>query len=164
MAYTEEKWLAAEEGERARTLKSDSVRGELECAAGHATAEQAVKDLERPLAEGATDRPYGHNPGSPWWGCPGEDSWVGSTWLADTPKVFQSLDKWIPPRLRALQLKQWKRGRMVYRELRARGASEQIAKIVAANARRWWKNSALYLHTVLPNRYFDGLGLPRLAT
>ena len=83
--------------------------------------------------------------------------------LADTPKVFRNLDKWIRHRLRALQLKQWKRGRTVYRELRARGASEQIAAIVAANARRWWRNSALYLHTVLTNRFFDELGLPRLA-
>ena len=83
--------------------------------------------------------------------------------LADTPKVFRNLDKWIRHRLRALQLKQWKRGRTVYRELRARGASEQIAATVAANARRWWRNSALYLHTVLTNRFFDELGLPRLA-
>jgi len=34
---------------------------------------------------------------------------------------------------------------------------------VAANARRWWKNSAMAINRALPNRYFDGLGLPRLA-
>jgi group II intron reverse transcriptase/maturase len=83
--------------------------------------------------------------------------------LADTPRVFRDLDKWIRHRLRAVQLKQWKRGRTVYRELRARGVPTHIAGIVAANARRWWKNSALYLHTALPNRFFDELGLPRLA-
>jgi RNA-directed DNA polymerase len=83
--------------------------------------------------------------------------------LADTPGVFADVDKWIRHRLRAYQLKQWKRGRTVYRELRARGASARLAGTVAANARRWWKNSAQYLHVVLPNRYFDRLGLPRLA-
>jgi RNA-directed DNA polymerase len=84
--------------------------------------------------------------------------------LADTPGVFRELDQWIRHRLRALQLKQWKRGRTIYRELRARGMSKINASRVAANARRWWKNSAMSLNAALPNRYFDELGLPRLAT
>ena len=42
--------------------------------------------------------------------------------------------------------------------------SEPVAARIAANARRWWKNSAMSLNAALPNRYFDGLGLPRLAT
>ena len=37
--------------------------------------------------------------------------------LAQTPQVFRELDKWIRHRLRALQLKQWRRGRTMYREL-----------------------------------------------
>ncbi|WP_200883823.1 group II intron maturase-specific domain-containing protein [Archangium violaceum] len=41
--------------------------------------------------------------------------------LADTPGVFRQLDEWLRHRLSALQLKQWKRGTTVYRELRARG-------------------------------------------
>ena len=84
--------------------------------------------------------------------------------LADTPGVFRELDQWIRHRLRAVQLKQWKRGRTVYRELRARGMSKINAAKVAANARRWWRNSAMSLNAALPNRYFDGLGLPRLGT
>ncbi len=83
--------------------------------------------------------------------------------LAETPGVFRDVDKWIRHRLRAYRLKQWGRGRTVFQELRARGASELVAGIVAQNARRWWKNSAMHLHTVLPNGYFDRLGLPRLA-
>jgi RNA-directed DNA polymerase len=89
--------------------------------------------------------------------------WREYFWLADTPNVFRELDERIRHRLRALQLKQWKRGRTVYREMRARGASQHGAAAVAANARRWWKNSAMLLNAVLPNRYFDGLGLPRLG-
>ena len=82
--------------------------------------------------------------------------------LAETPGIFAALDQWIRRRLRAVHLKHWKRGRKVFRELRARGASVLVAATVAANARRWWYNARLYLHTVLTTRYFDGLGLPRL--
>ena len=82
--------------------------------------------------------------------------------LAETPAIFGSLDEWLRHRLRALHLKQWKRGRVVFRELRARGASVDMAAQVAASTRRWWRTAALYLHTVLTTRYFDALGVPRL--
>ena len=82
---------------------------------------------------------------------------------ADTPGVFCDLDKWIRHKLRCLQLKQWKRGKTVFRELRARGMTERTAAKVAANTRRWWANSAIAIHIALPNRYFDELGVPRLA-
>jgi RNA-directed DNA polymerase len=83
--------------------------------------------------------------------------------LAETPGIFRDLDQWIRHRLRCLQLKQWKRGPTVFRELRARGMSVAAAATVAANARRWWHSSALDLHIALPNRFFDALGVPRLA-
>jgi len=89
--------------------------------------------------------------------------WKGYYRLADTPKVFRGLDEWIRHRLRAIQLKQWKRGQTVFRELRARGMSRVAAAKVAVNARRWWWNSALAINTALPNSYFEGLGVPRLA-
>jgi RNA-directed DNA polymerase len=82
--------------------------------------------------------------------------------LAETPNVFGDVDKWLRHRLRALHLKQWKRGRTVFREMRNRGASVDVAKTVAANTRRWWKNSAMHLQSVLTTRYFDALGVPRL--
>lgn len=84
--------------------------------------------------------------------------------LAETPGIFEDQDKWIRHRLRCLQLKQWKRGTTVFRELRARGASKDVAAQVAANTQRWWHNSAKLLNSALPNRYFDELGVPRLAT
>lgn len=83
--------------------------------------------------------------------------------LADTPRIFRELDEWIRHRLRVIHLKQWKRGTVVYRELRARGISERGAAQVAANARRWWKTASMLLHVALPTRYFDTLGVPRLA-
>ena len=81
---------------------------------------------------------------------------------ADTPRIFADLDKWIRHRLRALQLKQWKRGTTTFRELVARGTPVDLAAKIAANTRRWWHNSATGLNVALPARYFDELGIPRL--
>jgi len=89
--------------------------------------------------------------------------WKGYFRLAQTPRVFDDLDGWIRHRLRAVQLKHWKRGRTIYRELIARGMSDHAAKQVASNGRRWWHNSAMALHIALPNRLFDKLGVPRLV-
>jgi len=83
--------------------------------------------------------------------------------LAETPRIFRELDEWIRHRLRALHLKQWKRGTTIYRELRSRGMSDHAAAQVAANGRRWWKNSDKMIHLALPIQYFDQLQLPRLA-
>jgi group II intron reverse transcriptase/maturase len=89
--------------------------------------------------------------------------WKSYFRLADTPGVFARLDEWIRHRLRALQLKHWKRGTTIYRELRARGLSSRAAARVATNGRRWWRNSAMAINIALPNGLFDELGLPRLA-
>jgi group II intron reverse transcriptase/maturase len=89
--------------------------------------------------------------------------WKNYFRLAETPKVFAGLDEWIRHRLRALHLRHWKRGAATYRELRARGLPEQTAAYVAANTQRWWKNSAKLINIAFPIRYFDQLGLPRLA-
>jgi group II intron reverse transcriptase/maturase len=83
--------------------------------------------------------------------------------LADTPGIFDDLDKWIRHRLRAIHLKHWKRGTTVFRELRARGLSVNGAAKVASNARRWWKNSGMLIQVAFPVSYFDQLGIPRLA-
>jgi group II intron reverse transcriptase/maturase len=91
------------------------------------------------------------------------NGWKGYFRLAQTPKALATIDEWIRHRLRALQLKQWKRGTTIYRELRARGMTDRAARYVAANGRRWWRNSAMKIHLALPNKHFDKLGLPRLA-
>lgn len=89
--------------------------------------------------------------------------WKAYFRMAQTPKVWRELDEWLRHRLRAIQLKQWKRGTTMYRELRAMGASDTVAKRVAANSRRWWRNSNHLLKTVLTVAYFDSLGVPRLS-
>ncbi|MGF6916362.1 group II intron reverse transcriptase/maturase [Paraburkholderia sp. 40] len=83
--------------------------------------------------------------------------------LAQTPRVWPELDEWLRHRLRAIQLKHWRRGSTIYRELRALGASCSVAQQVAANSRRWWCNSGKLLNSVLTITYFDQLGVPRLS-
>jgi RNA-directed DNA polymerase len=83
--------------------------------------------------------------------------------LADTPRIFRDLDEWIRHRLRAIHLKHWKRPATIYRELRNRGLSDIGARRIAKNGRRWWKNSGMLINVAFPNRYFDELGVPRLA-
>ena len=89
--------------------------------------------------------------------------WKSYFGLAQTPTVWRELDEWLRHRLRAIQLKQWKRGTTMYRELRALGAPHDVARRVAANSTRWWRNSGKLLNSVLTIDHFDRLGLPRLS-
>ncbi|MBV8437973.1 MAG: group II intron reverse transcriptase/maturase [Silvibacterium sp.] len=89
--------------------------------------------------------------------------WKAYFRLAQTRGVWFRLDKWIRHRLRAIQLKHWRRGTTAYRELRKLGASPRLAGMVAKNTRRWWHNSEHLLNSVLTMDYFDRLGIPRLS-
>jgi group II intron reverse transcriptase/maturase len=89
--------------------------------------------------------------------------WKAYFRLAQTPSQFRALDEWLRHRLRALHLKHWKRGTTTYRCLLNLGASPTAAALVAAHTRRWWHTSRYWLNHALPIRYFDRLGVPRLA-
>ena len=91
------------------------------------------------------------------------NGWKAYFKLADTPRVWRELDEWMRHRLRAMQLKQWKQGRTMYRELTKLGAPQGVAERVAANSRCWWRNSDGLIKTVLTIQYFDKLGAPRLV-
>ena len=89
--------------------------------------------------------------------------WKAYFRLAQTPRVWQELDKWMRHRMRAIQLKHWKRAKTIYPELLARKAPCDVAAQVAANARRWWRNSGMLLNSVLNLAWADRLGIPRLC-
>ncbi len=89
--------------------------------------------------------------------------WKAYFVLAQTRSVWRRLDEWLRHRLRAIQLRQWKRPRVIYRELKARGAGEDAARQVAGNCHRWWHNSGLLLNSVLTIAHFDRLEVPRLS-
>jgi RNA-directed DNA polymerase len=76
---------------------------------------------------------------------------------SSTPR---ELNGWMRRRLRAVQLKQWKRGKTVYRELRVLGASIDVAAQVAGNVKRWWRSSKGLVNTVLTNTHFARQGFP----
>lgn len=88
--------------------------------------------------------------------------WKAYFGLSQTPGIWRKLDEWVRHRLRAIQLKHWKRGTTTYRELRVLGAREGTARQVARNTRRWWRNSCLELNRALNVAWCDHLGLPRL--
>ena len=89
--------------------------------------------------------------------------WKAYFGLAQTPRIWRELDEWMRHRMRALQLKQWRRGPTIYRELLAMGASEPVARKAAAGGRCWWRTSGKALNLALSIEYFDRLGMPRLT-
>lgn len=89
--------------------------------------------------------------------------WKAYFAMAQTPGVWRELDEWLRHRLRAIQLRQWKRPKTIYRELKTLGASDDVARQVAGNCRRWWRNSDGVIKRVLTIAYFDRLGVPRLS-
>jgi len=89
--------------------------------------------------------------------------WKAYFGLVQTPRVWHELDEWMRRRMRTIQLKQWRHGRTIYRELRALGAGEKVALLVAKNSRRWTRNSRFALNQVMTIAYFDRLGMPRLS-
>ncbi|QAY88410.1 group II intron reverse transcriptase/maturase [Pseudomonas arsenicoxydans] len=89
--------------------------------------------------------------------------WKAYFSLSQTPKVLRLLEEWIRHRLRAIQLKQWKRGTTAFTKLQALGANRDDAQRAVGNTRRWWRTSCLGLNRVLNLAWFDRLGLPRLS-
>jgi RNA-directed DNA polymerase len=89
--------------------------------------------------------------------------WKAYFALAQTPNVWRRLDEWLRRRLRAIQLKHWRKPTTIYRELKALGATDYAAAKVAAYSHCWWHNSDRLLKTVLTIAYFDRLGVPRLS-
>lgn len=89
--------------------------------------------------------------------------WKAYFRLAQTPKVMEELDKWLRRRLRVLQLKQWKHGPTMFREARKLGASKELAARIASHAGSWWRDSAMGINIVMPNAYFDRLGVPKFS-
>jgi hypothetical protein len=60
--------------------------------------------------------------------------WKAYFW--QTPKVWRRLDEWMGHHLRAIQLKQWKCGKTISRELTASDAKPDAAQQVAGNSCR----------------------------
>src|SRR6516225_6276350 len=89
--------------------------------------------------------------------------WKSYFGFCEAPRPLRLLDHWIRHRLRSVIWKQWKRGRVRYRELVRRGVGAQLATQTAGSSDGpWHLADSPALHYALPNAYFDSLGLPRL--
>jgi len=89
--------------------------------------------------------------------------WRGYFRFAATPTVFRDLDSWIRRRLRSAVWKQWKRGKVRYKELVKRGVSRELAAQTAGSAHGPWHISrSPALSYAFSGAYLDSLGLPRL--
>jgi RNA-directed DNA polymerase len=92
------------------------------------------------------------------------NGWLGYFGRSETPRLFRDLDQWIAHRVRAYQLKLWKRGTTMYRELRALGVPERLVRGVRRFSGSWWVLSCQrVLHIALPRRRLADMGLPTLA-
>jgi RNA-directed DNA polymerase len=89
--------------------------------------------------------------------------WKAYFRLAKVSQIYKDLDSWIRHRLRALIFKHWKRGPTIYSRVRAMGYGHDIARKAASHGSSWWRGSTGYFNIVLPDRYFDAIGVPRVA-
>jgi group II intron reverse transcriptase/maturase len=91
------------------------------------------------------------------------NGWRGYFRRAQTTRTMADLDGWIRHRLRVIQLHHWKRGPTAYDAVRALGADHDTAIGVALHLHRWWHTASGPANIALTNRFFDELGIPRLA-
>ena len=90
--------------------------------------------------------------------------WRGYFGFCDTPRVLANLDAWIRRRLRMYLWRQWQTGRHRFHELRRRGVSQFNAAVAAGSPTGFWRMSSHpVVQQALRNRYFDSVGLPRVA-
>jgi RNA-directed DNA polymerase len=89
--------------------------------------------------------------------------WLGYFQLADTPKVFRKLDKWLHRRMRQIRWKERKRYPARRRNLLALGISERNAREWAGSNKGYWRIAgSAVLQRALPNSHWDDLGLRML--
>ena len=89
--------------------------------------------------------------------------WLNYFGFIETPSVLKELDGWIRRRLRAVIWRQWKRGKVRFRELRKLGIGKNMAATVAGSPHGPWRLSRTKAMSIaFPNLFFDSIGLPRL--
>jgi RNA-directed DNA polymerase len=90
--------------------------------------------------------------------------WRNYFGFCETSRIFRDLDRWTRRRLRCLLWKQWKCGKVRYKELRTRGIGKALAAKTAGSAHGPWRlSNSPALAGALPNAFFDSFGLPSLA-
>lgn len=75
---------------------------------------------------------------------------------------YREWDAWIRRRLRAVQLRSWKKIRKLHREMRRRGWDNRELPDMRMTA--WRSSHSTYAQYAMPNRWFEELGLCSLYT
>ena len=90
--------------------------------------------------------------------------WISYYRLANTPSVFEDLDRWTRRRLRQMVWKRWKRGTTRYRELVKLGVPRERAGLGAVGKSPWHMSKSPVINEALSNAYLRNLGLKSLKT
>lgn len=90
--------------------------------------------------------------------------WIGYYRQANTPSVFEELDRWMRRRLRQMIWKRWKRGTTRYRELVKLGVPRGRAGLGAVGKSPWHMSKSPVVNEALSNAYLRNSGLKSLKT
>lgn len=85
--------------------------------------------------------------------------WCGYFALAETPREFENLDKWLRRRLRQVRWKEWKRPKTRRHNLRVLGLPEREVREWGGSCKGYWRVAGTFLSRALPNQYWEDLGL-----
>lgn len=88
--------------------------------------------------------------------------WLQYFRRAQSKQWRKETEQWMRHRLRALRLKQTKRGPTTFKLMKKLGLNNLQAAKVASHRGSWWAKSVYYINLAMTNSYFDQLGLPRL--
>lgn len=83
--------------------------------------------------------------------------WINYYKIANIKTLVRDLMGWIRRRLRMLKMKQWKTYKAMNKELRRLGL--QNATKLKMDVRRWKNSKVTIIHVMMPNSYFEQLGL-----
>lgn len=82
--------------------------------------------------------------------------WMNYYRAANIKRLIEDFMGWLRRRLRMVKMKQWKTYKAMHKEMRKLGIKGNGLKMAVAK----WKNSNVHIiHQMLPNKYFDDLGL-----
>ena len=86
--------------------------------------------------------------------------WLNYFRYAAAESLFKELDGWLRRKLRSILWRQWKRSYTRAKNLIKLGLSRDASWRLARKQRGpWWHAGTNVMHRVLPNSYFDNLGL-----
>lgn len=83
--------------------------------------------------------------------------WVNYYRVANIKKLLGQLMGWIRRRLRMIRMKQWKTYKAMHKEMHRRGLKRDIKEKM--DVRRWKNSKVKIIHILMPNSYFEELGL-----